>query len=294
MSATLIAVALALLLGHLLPKLPAVRSYDWFVAWLRWFTPHLADGSRWQARLGWAMAVGLPVIAVALVQWGLHDRWYHLPAFFFSLLVLVYVWGPRDLDLDVEAVIEARDPALRREAAQPLFPDGREPTCEGPALVEAVFRAALWRWFGVLFWFALCGAAGAIAYRLVALSAQGQARRSLPESQHPVAAKALAVLDWPAAHLMSFGLALAADFDRVFGAWREWYANGFRLGLGFLDASARASVAFELAEEEAYAVDGPAQGPALLELRDAMSLVWRVLLLWLGLIALFVLAGFVN
>ena len=50
----------------------------------------------------------------------------------------------------------------------------------------------------------------------------------------------------------------------------------------------------ELAEEDAYAVDGPAQAPALLELRDAMSLVWRILLLWLAVLSLFVLAGFVN
>ena len=50
----------------------------------------------------------------------------------------------------------------------------------------------------------------------------------------------------------------------------------------------------ELAEEDAYAIDGPAQAPALLELRDAMSLVWRVLLLWLAVLALFVIAGFVN
>ena len=48
-----------------------------------------------------------------------------------------------------------------------------------------------------------------------------------------------------------------------------------------------------MAEEDAYAVDGPAQAPALLELRDAMSLVWRVLLLWLAVLAILVVAGFV-
>jgi AmpE protein len=30
------------------------------------------------------------------------------------------------------------------------------------------------------------------------------------------------------------------------------------------------------------------------ELRDAMSLVWRILLLWLALLALFVIAGWVS
>mgnify|MGYP006144213019 CR=1 FL=1 len=98
-------------------------------------------------------------------------------------------------------------------------------------------------------------------------------------------------MEWPVAQLMTFALALAADFDRVLSAWRDWHSEGVRLDVGFLGDAARASVASELAEEDAYAVDGPAQAPGLLELRDAMSLVWRVLLLWLGVLALFVLAG---
>jgi AmpE protein len=102
------------------------------------------------------------------------------------------------------------------------------------------------------------------------------------------------VLDWPVAQLMTLTLALAADFDAVIGAWRRWHADGIRLGLGHLEAAARVSVAVELAEEEAYAADGPAQAPALLELRDAMSLVWRILVIWLGVLALFVVAGFVG
>ena len=49
-----------------------------------------------------------------------------------ALLALVYTWGPRDLDLDVEAVIEARDADARRAAAVALFPEGGEPVVEGP------------------------------------------------------------------------------------------------------------------------------------------------------------------
>ena len=202
--------------------------------------------------------------------------------------------GGRITRSDVEAVIEARGPEARRSAAATLFPEGGEPVVEGPTLVAAVFHCALWRWFGVLFWFVVAGAVGALGYRLVSLCAQGEARRSLPEAQRGVARTTLAVLNWPVAQLMTFALALAADFDKVLTAWRDWHANGVRLDLGFLDAAARASVASELAEEDAYAVDGPAQAPDLLELRDAMSLVWRILLLWLGLLALFVLAGWAT
>jgi AmpE protein len=295
MALTLIAVVLSLVLGHVLPALPLLRRYDWFVAWLQALARVFAGQGAWQGRFGLLLAVGVPVAVVGAVQWLLRDLVYGLPAFLFALAVLIYTWGPRDLDLDVDAVIDAPDPTSRRAAAQALFPEGGEPVIEGPALVEAVFRCALWRWFGVLFWFLLLGAAGAIAYRLVSLAAQGEARRTLPAAQSDAAGLFIAMLNWPVAHLVAFGLALAANFDTVLAAWRDWHArNGLRLDLGFLGAAARASVDCELAEEDAYAIDGPAQAPALLELRDAMSLVWRVLLLWLAVLALFVVAGFVN
>lgn len=295
MALTLIAVVLALVLGHVAPGLLALRRYGWFVAWLQFLGRSLGGQSVWSGRFGLLIGVGLPVLAVGAVQYVLDDHWFGLPLFVFALAALVYTWGPRDLDLDVDAVIQARDTDARRAAAVALFPEGGEPVIEGPALVEAVFRCALWRWFGVLFWFLLLGPAGAIGYRLASLSAQGEAQRVLPSSQGQAARWLIAALNWPVAHLMTFALALAANFDSVLAAWRDWHANGgFRLDIGFLGDAARASVVCELIEEDAYAIDGPAQAPALLELRDAMSLVWRVLLLWLAVLALFVVAGFVN
>lgn len=295
MAWTLVAVVLALVLGHVAPALAQLRGYAWFIEWLRLFSRAVGGEGAWPGRFGLLLAIGLPVALVAGVQFLLDGRLYGLPGFGFALLVLVYTWGPRDLDLDVDAVIEAGSQEARRTAAEALFHEGGEPVLEGPALVEAVFRCALWRWFGLVFWFALLGAAGALLYRLAALAAQGEAQRALPGNQGEAARGFIALLNWPVAHLMTFGLALAANFDRVLGAWRDWYANGgLRLDTSFLGAAARASVDCELAEEDAYAIDGPAQAPALLELRDAMSLVWRVLLLWLAVMAIFVLAGFVS
>jgi AmpE protein len=295
MALTLIAVVLALVLGHVAPGLIGLRRYGWFVSWLQWLGRLFGGQSAWQGRFGLLLGVGIPVLVIAVVQLLLRDHFYGLPLFGFALAALIYTWGPRDLDLDVDAVIDARDADARRVAAESLFPEGGDPVIEGPSLVEAVFRCALWRWFGVLFWFLLLGPAGAILYRLVSLSAQGESQRVLPPAQAEAARLFVALLNWPVAHLMTFGLALAANFDGVLAAWRDWHAHGgVRLDIGFLGAAARASVVCELAEEDAYAIDGPAQAPALLELRDAMSLVWRVLLLWLAVLAIFVVAGFVN
>ncbi|MGL6291101.1 MAG: hypothetical protein ACRC2H_10470 [Silanimonas sp.] len=290
MSTTLVAVIAALLLGHFARPLAALRHHDWFIGWLGVLG---VEGGSLRTVALW-LGLGLPLATLAALQWWLSGWAYGLPSLVLGVAALFYAWGPRDLDLDVEAVIDADGHEARREAAKPLFPQRDDVVVEGGPLVEAVFRCALWRWFGPLFWFLLLGPVGAVGYRLTALSAQGVARQRLPESQRGVAATLLGLLDWPVAQLMTLTLALAADFDAVIGAWRRWHAEGVRLGLGHLEAAARASVAVELAEDEAYAADGPAQAPALLELRDAMSLVWRILVIWMGVLALFVVAGFVG
>jgi AmpE protein len=290
MSITLVAVIAALLLGHFAKPLGVLRHHDGFVAWLGVLG---AEGGSLRRAALW-VGLGLPLVLLAALQWWLSGWAYGLPSLLLGIAAVFYAWGPRDLDLDVEAVIEAEGAEARREAAKPLFPQRDDAVIEGGPLVEAVFRCALWRWFGPLFWFLLLGPVGAVGYRLVALSAQGAAQQRLPEGQRSTATLLLGVLDWPVAQLMTLTLALAADFDAVIGAWRRWHADGVRLGLGHLEAAARVSVAVELAEEEAYAADGPAQAPALLELRDAMSLVWRILVIWMGVLALFVVAGFVG
>lgn len=292
---TLIAAIIALALGHAVPAISRLRSYEWFIGWIRWLGKVLKGNTAWQGRSGLVIGVFLPLLLVGVVQYLLSDVFHGLAGFAFALLALIYTWGPRDLDLDVEAIVESSDPESRRQAAERLFHQEDCASLDGPNLVEAVFRCALWRWFGVMFWFFVLGAVGAMLYRLVALSAQGYVKRLTPETQHGAANTLLAVLNWPVSHLMTFTLALAADFDAVLSAWRDWHAqHGVKLSNGFLGAAARASVASELKEEAAYASDGPVEAPALLELRDAISLVWRILILWLAAVALFVVAGYVN
>ena len=95
---------------------------------------------------------------------------------------------------------------------------------EGRLLVEAVFRCALWRWFGVLFWFLLLGPAGALLYRLVSLSAQGEARSALPPAHGARLRACSGAAELAGGAPDDLRLALAGNFDGVLGAWRDWHA----------------------------------------------------------------------
>lgn len=293
MSAALIAAVLVLVAGHALQALAALRRFDWLVAWRRYIDGVSADPeSAMNGRAGLLLIVGLPVLLVAMLQLALRQSLWGIPAFVFAVFVLFYCWGPRDLDLDVEAVVDAPDAQGKRAAAASLQAGTAALAFDGYALVEGVFQQALRRWFGPLFWFFLLGPTGALLYRIGALLGSDAEHADMPSTQYEAARWLLKVLDWPVAQLMTLALALAANFDAVFGAWRDWHAGGTRLDTGFLGAAARASVAIEIADDDTDVPDGQAMtaAPALLELRDAMSLIWRMLLLWLAVVALFVFA----
>jgi AmpE protein len=303
MSIALIAVVVALALGHAAPALAAsVRDYGWFGHWLRWLDGRFPADGFWRGRYGVVLALLPPLLAVGLFQLAVDAPLLGLAGLVFGIAVLFYCWGPRDLDVDVEAIVEARDPAARREAASKLWPDPAQVSLDAPSLVSAVITNAQRRWFGVLFWFLLLGPFGALLYRLAALAADGDDARLLPADTAAGAHWLHALLDWPVAQLMTLSMALVGDFDTVVGAWKDNGGASFRLDAGFLAASARASVKSELADEAMdYVEEGVAGSTALVqqlgelpELRDAMSLAWRTLLLWLAVLALFVLAGWVS
>ena len=291
MTWTVMAVLAALLIGHVLPQVSRWRDFTWFERWLDIVRRAEFGKAPWHQYGAVFLCVGLPALVLALLVGWLDG----LFAFLIALAVMLYTWGPRDLDLDVSAIIAAEGLDAKERAAGVLYEEGQTVSMDGPMVVAAVFENALTRWFAVLFWFLLLGPGGALAYRLLYLLVHHKHGMALPEGLRSAAVKTLNAAHCPPAHLMTLAMALAANFDKVIQVWRGWYAEGgMRLDYTFLAAAANASVASELAEETADAEDGPSSVPALLELRDAMSLAWRTLLLWMAVLAMFVLAGLVN
>lgn len=303
MFTTLLAVVVALALGHLAqPLAAAVRQFGWFGQWLRWIDGRFPGDGLWRGRYGVVLALVPPLLLVGLFQLALDGTVFGLPSIVFGIVVLFYAWGPRDLDADVDAIVQTDDPVARHAAAARLWPAGEAVSLSGSSLVGAVFRAARRRWFGVLFWFLVLGPVGALLYRLAAIAAEGDGNHLLPAGTLSGARGLLRILDWPVAHLMTLAMALVGNFDAVFTAWRENGGASFALDAGFLAAAARACVRIELDEEASEETESGVEvggamvagAPELPELRDAMSLAWRVLLVWAAVMALFVVAGWVS
>ena len=247
-----------------------------------------------------ALLLVLPALIVLMtlaIDSGLHAAGHGLLQFSFMLAVLFLCWGPRDVAADIEAVSKAPDSERRLAAAQALRCDvASQPLPFTPAaLVGATFNAALARHFGVLFWFALIGPAGAVGYRLVQLLAAAPEQADVSADTRASLSRLRTLVDWVPARLMALSLALVADFEQVMQRWhayRQLHAQGwFVLDNGFLGSVACAGVDAGLVAELNQPQGSASPLAALIASRLQLQ---RMLKLWLGVIALVVLGGWAG
>jgi AmpE protein len=289
---TIIEILLALGLCHFIRELGRFRKRQWLTTWVDFSNDAFGKLPRWQDALGFLVIIAVPLLGLLMINQVLVSVFGSTGAFFLALVVLIYSFGPRDLDTDVAEIVEAEDDEQRNNAMERVL---RKPVPEDAdearaAAVEAVFREALRRWFGVIFWFAVLGIIGAFLYRMVDWLVNEN--HNLSEDQKGLFTRLLQIMDWPAAQLMTLSLAIATDFDSVFTAWKRYHdeqGHGlFEGDNGFLLAAARSIVLTGHAARDGYAdqIEGP-----MICLQQAMDLAWRILGVWLTVLALLLLIG---
>lgn len=298
---TLIAILAALGLSHFAPGIAALRRVGWVREWTVVVTRKVGDRlPGFDGAAGVVAVLLLPLVLVALLQVLLADMYYGLAVFAFSVAVLVWAWGPRDLDEDVEsylAALETGDSAEQRRAAANLVPGELPADAEREAetVVAWIYLGALERWFGVVFWFLVLGPLGAVLYRWTQVLAREAADAGPGERFVEAARRLRRVLDWPVCLLMALGLAIVGHFDAVIGAWRDYYRQDergfFALDPGYLLAAARATLA---APPTGWSEEESADAGIVWRVRTSMNLVWRVLVVWLSVVALLTVAGWAG
>jgi len=134
------------------------------------------------------------------------------------------------------------------------------------------------------------GFIGAAAYRLCAWLAR--TKQPIDDQQRDWLQRLQHLLEWPVAQLITLALAIAADFDSVLSAWRKHHkaqGHGILSGdHGFMLTAAVVAVMDGYATRDGFADQLTGRmGPVQL----AMDLLWRVLAVWLALLAIMLLAG---
>lgn len=292
---TIIAILLAFTLCHFIRELGQMRRAGWLSGWVRLANQTFSALPRWQDVSGFLVIIALPLAVLASIYLLFEAALGTTGAFLIALLVLIYTLGPRDLDTDVAAVVKADDEESRVEALRSLL--GREPPDDEEEsqrlTVDCVFRESLRRWFGIIFWFAVLGIIGALLYRMIDWLVKED--YEITPEQRSLFRRLQQIMDWPAAQLTTLALAIATDFDSVFAAWKQYHVEQghglFEGDNGFLLASARRVVLTGHAARDGYAdqIKGP-----LACLQLSMDLVWRVLGVWLTVLALLLLVDVIS
>lgn len=286
---TLIAILLSIAIERFLGSLEEMRHFRWFETLVR-----IVRGYAWSdGPLGVVVAVLIPVVAVVLIGYILHGLWWPL-AFLFGLLVLLYSFGPKDLEAEVEAFLEARERDDEESAmlhAGDLLQDrevagSRQLT---RALLETLLVEANERFLAVIFWFVLLGPAGALLYRLACQlqQQQGTDASGFALSTH----KLHHLLAWLPARLTALAYALSGSFVDAMHHWRSEAGKWSEECRVILIASGLGALRYRPVDDEESPLDIAEENSFVSE---ALAMVRRAVLVWLAILALLTLAGWAG
>lgn len=290
---TLIAILVTLVIERFLGHLEDLREPRWFLRYQAWLSERLGGAAMWDGAGGVVAVLGPVIAAVAVAQGALGSVLLGLPGLVFAVLVLLYCLGPRNLDAQAEGFLEAMErddeAAAGRLLGELLGEKPPEEKARWPGLAaEAVLSQANERVFGVLFWFALLGPVGAVLYRLAAIlrraDAAGENEARTSGGFGEAAVRLYRILNWLPARAVVMGYALAGSFEDTVHAWREHHRGtaGDDDPEALLVLAGRAAIRLDedVADDE--------------QVRQALGLVWRTLVIWVTVIALLTLAGWAT
>lgn len=278
----LISIIIGLLFDRAFRHLHDLRDLSWF----EYYSAAITRYVRANGVIQIIAVLIIPVTIIAVIQFLLSDFLFQLPSLVFGVLVFAYCLGPACLSSDIECYLEARrlgddDEALYYAGALTERAASASPDQQISDVTRAILHVANERIFAVIFWFVIIGPAGAVLYRLTTnLSKQDGPSDSLSA----VAVLFQAVLTWVPARMLALGYALTGHFDGALQAYRnrpyetdlalENYDVLVNTGMGALRDQ-------EVTDEISSII-------------SARNLVMRSILIWIAVLALLTLGGWLG
>lgn len=274
-----ISILVALILDRLLPQFHQLRRFDWLQSYVDWLNDVLSI-SRLPVWLTLMVILFPLLIGLHFVQGLFSHVLFGLFELAFSVAVLYFCLGPKDLDQQVDDYIDAlksNDDSLRTQAASALSNDNTATGLSDQVAqtVKSIFTLAHRRLFACVFWFLMLGPVGAVLYRVVD---QSRFIRVDAQNAGPLSKTLdllLAFLEWLPARITVGCFMLSGHFEAAFSAYRQ-AANELvdwgETNQGILVASGQAAIQYQTVNSESDAVE---------QVKKARGLVLRAMVVWL-------------
>lgn len=319
------AIMFALLLEQVRPVARDNPIHGLLRAWVRASRRNFDAGKPQHGWAAWALAVVLPSLAALGLHWLLVWAIGWPVAVLWNVAVLYLTLGFRQFShhfTEIRDALESGDEPLARELlAQWQQVDASElPRSEIVRhVIEYSVLAAHRHVFGVLAWYSVLaalglGPAGAVFYRLSEFVSRywmhtvRDQYQPASASLQKAAANAWTAIDWLPARATALGFAVVGSFEDAIDSWRN-YAQRFpndndgvvlaatsgalNVRLGGEALKTMEAVSYSQATPLELGVDTestPGRDPELAHLRSVVGLVWRAVVLWMGMLALLTLA----
>ncbi|GAB2528373.1 regulatory signaling modulator protein AmpE [Microbulbifer agarilyticus] len=316
----LLIVLLALALVQIWGSGGPLHRDAWFGHWKDFVLNR--PGLKQRYSLGFGILVLAPVMAVALLLALAESMLGWLGVLLVSVPALLYCFGRGNFNDALASYLRAwyqGDLDAAKAAAGPLLgPEAEREVAQvsdTQSLHRLVFHSAVYRaferLFAVLFWFLLLGVPGALLYRMSQMALSAFTRKEAeteavaddvagaedgtensPVEEAALAARWLWLIEWLPVRALGFSLAIVGNFAGCYRAWRERltcketttadvlerYMEGALGGIDSSECSAGVAV------NEGQRLCGA-------EVEAMQSLLSRALLMWITLMALYVLWG---
>ena len=277
----LICILIGLILERAVDGLQSWRKFHWFEQYSQWLLDHLPGLSN-QGTSSIVILLLTVMLLAGLLQHLFADVFLGLFSLLFGLAVFIYCLGPGDLNREIDGFLEAweaGDEEKTHKCASAIL--GKEaPNAPDQQIVEvmhAILAEPNDRFFSVIFWFVVLGPFGALLYRLTSYTMKYSSNKTLSQ-----AAKHLqAILAWAPAHVVAVGYALTGNYEGASASFREKAKQDDLSECNY----------YTLLTAGLGALKDCTPGEETACIRATRGLVLRTLVVWLAVIAMLTLIG---
>jgi adenosylcobinamide-phosphate synthase len=292
----------------------------------QWIRLHLDAGLDKQAFAAWTLAVVLPCALVAAIYWTLIGWGSWFLGLIWSVAVLYVCIGFRQFSHNFTQIREALESGKEQDAAdlftswQRLEPRVWKTSTLIRQLIEYSVVAAHRHVFGVLYWYCLLalmgfGPTGAVLFRLTEMLVYvWTEQKDITEGEEVISSEALMSLsqnvwlymDWIPSRLTAITFAVVGNFEEAIDSWR-FHINRFdRSNDAVILAATSGALNIELGvtplQKETLKDTGEPQGndpvlgqtPQIAHLKSVVGLLWRGVVMWMLILALFSLSRLMS
>ena len=286
---SLISILISLAIESYWEQVDRLRRYDWFEGYRSWMMAKLEGLPLYESPLGVILVLGPLIFAVWLVD-AMLGGVLSLFSFLFGIAVLVFCLGPTTLSREVQAYMEAAEAGDHERAKQHAMGILGRPVDETPGQLAAEVKNALLvhandRLIAVMFWFAVLGPVGAVMFRASTLLKDETVL--VPDKFSHSVHDLFWVMNWIPARLCIIGYALAGNFIDTVSYWRSindfWTRDSEDLLATSGNGALRQDVRIDVEAGESDLVIGT--------VAHAMALIKRTVIVFLSLLALLTLGG---